>query len=88
MRINSSIEVGIYYDYRWLVSDSLSLGYRWLSMVIDGFRRSPTVIDGYRRLIYLAAYCRRLLQMTEMIIANAQTIWNIFEPVITLDNHR
>ena len=43
VRINSYIEEGIYYDYRWLVSDSLSLGYRWLSTVSDGLRRLSTI---------------------------------------------
>ena len=71
MRINSSIEIGIYYDYRWL---AFRQPFRWLSMIIDGFQQFSTVIDGYPRLHYLAAYCRRFLQMTEMIIANAQTI--------------
>ena len=40
MRINSSIEVGIYYDYRWL---AFRQPFRWLSMVIDGFRRLSTI---------------------------------------------
>ena len=47
MRINSSIEVGIYYDYRWL---AFRQPFRWLSMVIDGYRWLSMVIDGYRRL--------------------------------------
>jgi hypothetical protein len=61
------------------------LDHRWLSfrfafpVVSGGFPWLSLVISGYLMVILSGRDCRRFLQMTGKIIANAQTILHIFE---------
>ena len=79
MRINSSIEVVYIWTIAFSLSDTLSGGFRWFPWVIFGYRWLSLVIPGYLTIILSGRDCRRFLQMTGKIIANAQMISHIFE---------
>ena len=83
MRINSSIEV----EYIWTIAGSLSVQpFRWFPLVSSGFPWLSLVIPGYLMVVLSGRDCRRFLQMTGKIIANAHTISHIFESQITRYN--
>ena len=91
MLINSPFEVVYIWTIAGSLSDTLSGGFRWLSLVIAVYTWLSLVILGYRWIYlvipgYLMSILsgRDFLQMMGKIIANVQTISHIFRKSETI----